>query len=180
MSTTGKEKILSSKQIYKGHIVELRVDIIELPDGAQVSREIVEHRDCVAIVAIDNNNCVLMVRQYRRAVDEILFEIPAGMIEPDENPDEAAKRELQEETGYLPLKLQKLGGFYASPGFCTEYMHLYLATELVPSKLKADSDEFIEVEHVPLDQIQMILDTGQIHDAKSIAGLLTVLVKRRT
>ena len=169
------EKTLSSEQVYDGRAIKLRVDTVEKPSGKTTTREIVEHSDCVAVVPLDTKDNVLMVRQFRKAIDKNLLEIPAGGVEPDEQPIACVRRELQEEIGYLPNKIDKLGGFYAAPGYCTEYLHLYLATKLVSSKLEAEDTEDIEVVRVPLSKIPDLINAGEICDAKSIAGLLRVI-----
>ncbi len=143
-----------------------------LPDGRQTTREIVEHADCVAIVAIDADDNVLLVKQFRKAVEKELLEIPAGGIDAGEDPEDAVRREMREETGYLPKKLERLGGFYSAPGYCTEYLYLYLATDLVPSPLQAEDTAEIKLVRVPLAEIPGLIDSGSIRDAKSIAGLL--------
>ena len=167
------EKTLSSQPIYEGRAIKLRVDTVRMPSGRETRREIVEHRDCVAIVAIDANDNVLLVNQFRKAVEKELLEIPAGGIDPGEDPVTAVRREMQEETGYLPRKVERLGGFYSTPGYCTEYLHLYLATDLTPSQLYAEDTESIKLVRVPLSQIPSLIASGKICDAKSIAGLLT-------
>jgi len=142
-----------------------------MPSGRKTTREIVEHSDCVAIVAVDSEDKVLLVNQFRKAVEKELLEIPAGGMEPGEDPVTAVSREMQEETGYLPRKLERLGGFYSAPGYCTEYLHLYLATDLVPSQLFAEDTEGIRLVRVPLHQVTSLITSGRISDAKSIAGL---------
>ena len=169
------EKTLSSQPVYEGRVVRLRVDTVQMPSGRETTREIVEHGDCVAIVAIDADDNVLLVKQFRKPVERELLEIPAGGIEPDEDPVTAVRRELQEEIGYLPKKVERLGGFYSSPGYCTEYLHLYLATDLIPSQLYAEDTESIRLTRVPVSQIPSLIASGTICDAKSIAGLLTFL-----
>jgi ADP-ribose pyrophosphatase len=148
------------------------VDKVEKPNGRRTTREIVEHSDCVAIVARDGEGRVLLVRQFRQAVGRELLEIPAGGIEPGEDAAECVRRELQEETGYFPRQVERLGGFYAAPGYCTEYLHLYSATDLVPSRLYAEDTEGIEVVPVPLSHIPQLVASGEVCDAKSIAALL--------
>ena len=170
-----EEKTLSSQLIYEGRAVRLRVDTVQMPGGRKTTREIVEHSDCVAIIAIDADDNILLVNQFREAVGKELLEIPAGGIEPDEDPVTAVRRELQEEIGYLPKKVERLGGFYSSPGYCTEYLHLYLATDLIPSQLYAEDTESIRLTRVLVSQIPSLITSGSICDAKSIAGLLTFL-----
>jgi len=169
------EKTLSSRLIYEGRAVKLRIDTVKIPSGRETTREIVEHSDCVAIVAIDADDNVLLVNQFRQAVGKVLLEIPAGGIEPGEDPVATVRRELREETGYLPRKVEHCGGFYSTPGYGTEYLHLYLATDLIPSPLIAEDTESIELVRVPISQIPSLIASGSICDAKSIAGLLIFL-----
>jgi len=170
-----KEETLSSQLVYEGRAVKLRVDTVHMPNGRKTTREIVEHSDCVAIVAIDSNDNVLLVNQFRKPVEKELLEIPAGGIEPGEDPVATVHRELREETGYLPRKVERLGGFYSTPGYCTEYLYLYLATDLIPSQLYAEDTESIRLTRVPISQVPSLIASGSICDAKSIAGLLTFL-----
>ena len=167
------EETLSSRPIYEGQAVKLRVDTVRLPGGRESQREIVEHKDCVAVVAVDADGNVLLVEQFRKPVEKELLEIPAGGIEEGEDPVTAVRREMREETGYLPQKVEELGGFYSAPGFCTEYLYLYLATDLTPSQLFAEDTEGIKLVRVPVGQIPALITLGRICDAKSIAGLLT-------
>lgn len=169
------EKTLSSQLIYEGRAVKLRVDTVQMPGGRQTTREIVEHADCVAIIAIDADDNVLLVNQFRKPIEKELLEIPAGGIEPGEDVVDCVCRELREETGYLPRKVERLGGFYSTPGYCTEYLYLYLATDLTLSPLQAEDTESIELIRVPISQISSLITSGTICDAKSIAGLLTFL-----
>jgi len=174
-----EEKTLSSKLIYNGRAVKLRVDTIQMPGGRETTREIVEHSDCVAIVAVDENENVLLVRQFRKPVEKELLEIPAGGIDAGEDPVAAVIREMQEETGYLPQKVERLGGFYSAPGYCTEYLHLYLATDLVPSQLHAEDTESISLVPVPVSEITDLLASDRIHDGKTLAGLRIFLEYRK-
>ena len=169
------EETLSSRVVFDGQVVRLRVDDVMLSDGRKTSREIVERGDCVAVVPIDDDGNVLLVKQFRRAADKNLLEIPAGGIDPGEEPEVAVQREMREETGYLPRKVEWLGGFYASPGYCTEYLYLYLATDLIPSPVSAEDTESIKLVRVPITQIPGLITSGTICDAKSIAGLLAFL-----
>ena len=170
-----EEETLSSRLIYDGRAVKLRVDTVRMADGRETKREIVEHIDCVAIVAVDADDNVLLVKQFRKPIGKELLEIPAGGIDPGEDPVAAVHREMQEETGYLPRKVERLGGFYSTPGYCTEYLHLYLAADLVPSQLHAEDTESIRLIPVPISQILGLITSGRICDAKSIAGLLLFL-----
>ncbi len=170
-----EEKTLSSQLIYDGRAVKLRVDTVRMPGGRETTREIVEHSDCVAIVAIDANDNVLLVNQFRKPVEKELLEIPAGGIDAGEDPVATVRREMREETGYLPRKVERLGGFYSTPGYCTEYLHLYLATDLTPSQLYAEDTASITLVRVPVTKIPSLITSGDICDAKSIAGLSTLL-----
>jgi ADP-ribose pyrophosphatase len=172
---TVMEKTISSKRIYDGRAVKLRVDTVRKPSGKVTDREIIEHSDAVAVVVLDSRDRVILVRQYRKAVGKTLLEIPAGGVDPGEQPINSVRRELQEEIGYLPNKIDKLGGFYSAPGYCTEYLHLYLATYLIPSRLEAEDTDEIEVVRVPLAKVSDLIASGEICDAKSIAGLLRVI-----
>jgi len=175
-----EEKTLSSQLIFDGRAVKLRVDTVQMPGGRESTREIVEHSDCVAVIAVDENDNILLVNQFRKAVERELLEIPAGGIDRDEDPEAAVRREMQEETGYLPKKLESLGGFYSAPGYCSEYLYLYLATDLVPSQLYAEDTESIKVVRVPIGEVSGLLEAGRLCDAKSIAGLLTFLEHHRS
>ncbi len=170
-----EEVTLSSQLIYDGRAVRLRVDTVRVPGGGETTREIVEHSDCVAVIALDAEDSVLLVNQFRKPVEKELLEIPAGGIEPGEDAVATVRRELREEIGYLPRKVERLGGFYSTPGYGTEYLHLYLATDLVPSPLNAEDTESISVVRVPVSQLRGMIAAGDICDAKSIAGLLTFL-----
>lgn len=168
-------KTNGSKTVYQGELLRLRCDEVELPSGHRATREVVEHANAVAIIALYNVGKVFMERQYRQAAGKELLEIPAGGIEAGETPEVAARREMREETGFLPLKLIRLGGFYSAPGWATEYLHLFLATELVPSPLIAEDTDEIKLEAIPLSQLGNLIREGVIEDAKSIAGLLWYL-----
>ena len=174
-----EEKILSSKSIYDGRAVKLRVDTVQMTGGRETTREIVEHSDCVAIVAIDADDNVLLVSQFRHPVGKELLEIPAGGIDAGEDPVTAVRREMQEETGYLPRKVERLGGFYSAPGYCTEHLHLYLAADLIPSQLHAEDTQDIRLVRIPVAEITTLITSGSICDAKSIAGLLSFLEYKR-
>ncbi len=173
------EKVISTRYVFEGRAVNLRVDTVEEPDGRQTTREVVEHAEVICVVAVDAEGNLLLVRQYREAIGKELLEIPAGGIEPGEDPEAAVRREMAEETGYEPRQLEAMGGFYSAPGFCTEYLHLYLATDLVPHRLEAEDTAGIELVRVPAGEVFGLIQSGAICDSKSIAGLLTYL-KRAT
>ena len=170
-----EERTLDSKQIYEGRRVSLRVDKVVLPGGRETTREIASYPDCVAIVAVDTGDNVILVRQYRHAVGRELLELPAGGIEPGETPEESARRELEEETGYRAGEMERIGGAYTAPGYSTEFMHLFLATELEPGPSRAEDDEVIQVVPVPLSRVEGLVTSGEVCDGKSVIGLLTLI-----
>ena len=172
-----EEQILRSETIYNGRLVNLQRHTVRLPNGKESQREVIQHPGAVAIVALDEQNRILLVRQFRLPAGQILLEVPAGTLESGEDPLDCARRELREETGYLPHRLQALGGIYVAPGYTTEYIHLFLAGDLEHAPLPGDHDEFVEVERLTLDDLLNLIDRGEIVDAKTIASVL--LVARR-
>jgi len=171
------EKVLSSRRVYDGHVINLRVDTVLLPDSKQTTREIVEHPGAVAIVPKLGDEDIVLVRQFRKAVGKYLLEVPAGTVEENETPRACAHRELLEETGYRAKKLTRLASFYLAPGYSTELLHVYLASSLIHVTRKPEADEFIETVIVPFDKALHWIQTGEICDAKSISALL--LTSRR-
>lgn len=167
-----KEKTVESEVIFQGKFIHLRKDRITLPDGSSAIREVVEHPGVAAIVPLTTRQEVILVRQWRYPIGKVSIEIPAGKLSPHEEPLECAKRELAEETGFGAKSWQHLISFYASPGFCDEEMHLYIARDLVVSDARPDDDEFVEPLVVPLEAALEMIETGEIVDAKSIIGLL--------
>jgi ADP-ribose pyrophosphatase len=163
-----------TERLYEGRVLNLRIDHVRLPDGKIIRREIVEHGGAVAMVPLDDEGYVHLVRQYRPAVDRHLLEIPAGGLEPREEPIRCAERELQEEIGMFPGKLEPLGVFCPVPGYSSEVIHLFLAGDLRPSTLPGDDDEDIIVERVALNELLRQIDQGTIEDGKTIAGVLRV------
>lgn len=166
------ESTISSKQIFSGHLLKLRVDEVLLPNGRKSTREIVEHPGAVAVVAITGNDEVLLVRQYRKAVERELLEIPAGKLEKGESKETCVKRELMEETGYYPNELEYLTSFYTSPGFSNEIIHLFLGKKLIRKAKDADFDEYLQAEKVPFKEVLNKIKSGEIIDSKTITGLL--------
>jgi ADP-ribose pyrophosphatase len=173
------EKTLSSRVAFKGRAIRVRVDTVLTSDGRRSTREVVQRSDCVAVVAVDGDNNVLLERQFRQAIGKELLEIPAGGIDDGEAPEDAVIREMREETGLRPQKIEKLGGFYSTPGYTTEYLYLYLASDLVPDPLIAEDTIGIEVKRVPPDRVETLVASGKIEDAKTIAGLLYYLKLRK-
>ena len=165
-------KIKDTKTIYDGRIVALATETIILPDGKEVMREVIRHPGVAAMVPMISPGEVVMIRQFRHCAGKVLWEIPAGTLEPGEEPIDCAGRELMEETGYRAGELKSMGGFFPTPGICTEFLHLFLATGLEPCETHLDADEQITVHTVPLEEALRKIDTGEIVDAKTIVGLL--------
>lgn len=164
------EKEISSKILFRGKILNLRYDIVRLPNGQEASREIVEHMGGVGIVAVTGEGKLLMVRQYRRPYDEVILEIPAGKLNEGEDPEECGRRELLEETGCTAKNFDYLGSFYATPGFSNETIYLYLATGLARGEMHLDADEFLNLEEYSLQEVENMIDSGEIHDGKTVIG----------
>ena len=161
---------LSSATLYKGKIFDLRVDDIREGD-IEYKREIVVHKGSAVIVPVFDDGTVALVRQYRHAAGKFLLELPAGSLEIGEDALVGAIRELEEEVGVIAGRVEKLTEFYVSPGFVTEKMHLFLATELTETEQKLDGDEIIELERIALPRALDMIDGGLIEDAKTIIGL---------
>jgi len=166
------DHVIDSRIIYGGKKATLRLDTIELTGGKTSIREIVEHPGVVAVVPIDTDGNVVLVRQYRLAAESVLVEIPAGVMDPGETPEVAAQRELAEEIGMRAGRLTPLCGFFASPGISTEFIHLFLGEDLAPAEGEADEDEDIVVHRVALSDALVLIGTGEICDAKTVTGLL--------
>ena len=166
------EQMISSERVFDGRLIGVRADAVLLPDGGNATREVVEHRPSVVVVPIDADGNAILVRQYRYPAEQVLLEAPAGVVEESETPDDCAMRELQEEIGFSSRDLRALGGFWMSPGYCTEFMYAYLAKDLVSSRLEGDADESIEVERVSISRVSRLIRLGEIQDAKTIAALL--------
>lgn len=166
-----KEVFVSTQRIYEGKVVNLRRDIVCLPNGKEAVREVVEHPGAVAVVPVLSDGRVLMVRQFRHPVGKVLLEIPAGKLDAGEDPDECALRELEEETGHRAGIVERSASIYTGPGFTDEVIHIYMARDLVKTFMNPDEDEFLEVRaYEPYDLRRMIRE-GLICDAKTIAGI---------
>jgi len=170
-------RIISSRGIYSGRLLKLEVLQVEGPDGRAREREVVRHPGAVVIVPLlEQENKVILVRQYRAPLDGELLEVPAGTLEPGESPLECAERELSEETGYRAREWEKLAEFYSTPGFCDERLHLYLARGLEPlGDSDPDEGEFLQIERISLEELERMLKKGELEDAKTIIGLLFLL-----
>lgn len=168
-----EEKTMKTERVYEGKIINLRVDTVELPDKKYSKREIVEHSGAVGIIALTDSGNIVLVKQFRKPVEDSLLEIPAGKIEKDEEADACALRELEEETGYRTSNMQKLISFYTTPGFSNEVIHLYLALDLDKGIATPDEDEYIEVVELSIQDALEMIELGEIKDAKTIIGILT-------
>ena len=170
------ERTVESKTLFDGVIVTLKVDKAQLPDGKVATREVVEHPGGVAILALDEENNVTLVQQYRYPFHQLLLELPAGKLDEGEDHRVAAARELSEETGLEAGELTYLGCILASPGFCTEKLHMYLARDLSRAQSHPDDDEFLNVVTMPFEElVQKVMD-GTLEDAKTVATVLKTKV----
>jgi ADP-ribose pyrophosphatase len=167
-----KEIRISSNMIYRGKILDLRVDTVQLPNGNESKREVVDYTGAVAIVALTEKREILLVRQYRYPAEREFIEIPAGKLEVGEKTLECAKRELLEETGARAGEWKELFSFYSTPGFSNEEMHVFLALDLEFQEQDLDEDEFVEVQRVPFQKALEMVWAGDINDAKTIVGIL--------
>ncbi len=168
-----REKFLSSEEIYPGKIIRVEKWQVELPSGGTALREIVRHNGASAVVPVDEFGQVTMVRQHRIAIDKMTWEIPAGKLDsPDEDPFDAARRELEEETGLQAAHWQKLTSMYTTPGFCNERISIYLATGLTQHPSHPDADEFLGLKKIPLDDAIAQCASGELQDGKTLVGLL--------
>jgi len=170
------ETILASEKIYEGHLIDLRVDQVRTPAGLEAVREVIEHPGAVGIVALDDLQRVVLVKQYRHAVRAMTIEIPAGTLNVGEDPLAAAQRELREEIGCRAEHIERMTGIDTAPSFSTEHIHLYLATGLVPDRLAMDADEAIDVLRLSLPEAIGQIKSGAITDSKTVGALLLAQV----
>jgi len=170
--------IESFEYVYKGRILNLRVDQVLFPSGDIKPREVVEHRPAAAVLAIDGEGCVYLIAQYRHAVDEVIYEIPAGIVEDGEDIAQTAVRELQEEIGFKPGRLREFFRLYSSPGFSDEEVVFFIAEDLEPSELPKDDDEQIEAIRFSPDEIVELLEGGRIKDGKTMIALYWYQLQR--
>ena len=170
------EKTIDRTVIYNGKIIDLEVHDIELPDGSTSKRELIYHNGAVAVCAVTPENEVLLVKQFRKPIEKPLLEIPAGKLESGEDRIKAAKRELQEETGYIASDLELITDMYGSPGFSSEKLTIYFANQLTEGEMNLDEDEFVELHKLPIKDVKSILDNKEIADAKTILALQHLLL----
>ncbi len=173
-----EEFVIKTENLYEGKIVNLKIETVELPNKKYSKREIVEHPGGVGVVPITEDGKVVLVKQFRIATGKTLIEIPAGKLEPNEEPKETAIRELKEETGYSTENIKFLKEFYVSPGYCTEKINVFLATDLVAGDQNLDENEFLEVLELPLEQAYEKIETGEITDAKTIIGITFAMLEK--
>lgn len=166
-----EEKTIRSQPIFDGKVIRVQVDEVELPNGKKAIRELVKHSGAVSIMAITNENKLVLVKQFRKPLEKTILEIPAGKLEPGEHPLDCARRELKEETGYSAQRFDPVVSFYTSPGFADEHLHLYEATGLTAGEEQPDQDEFVERIELTLDEAFNCIASGEICDAKTIAAL---------
>jgi len=165
-------ELLKSEPLFQGRAFKIRRDTLRTPDGHETKFDIVEHGGSVIIIPVDADGNILFVRQYRHAAGMDLLELPAGTRAGDEPHDVCAAREMREETGMEAGTLQRIGYFYLAPGYSTEFMAVFLATDLKPNPLEADADEFLEVQKIPIKEAFQMAERGEMPDAKSLAALL--------
>lgn len=169
-----------TRNIYKGKVVTLDVDTVRLPNGVMVDLEVVRHPGAAAIVPLKEDGTVILIKQFRHAAGGFIYEVPAGKLHPGEDPRQCAARELEEEVGYRPGKLELVSSIWTAPGFTDEVIHIYKATELTKGRQQLDRDEVLEIIEVSMhDAIEMI-QTGAIRDAKTMVGLQSVFLGTKT
>ncbi|MGL5694188.1 MAG: NUDIX hydrolase [Peptostreptococcaceae bacterium] len=169
-----EEKTISSDRVYTGKTISLKVDTVEVPKRGYQKREIVEHNGAVGIIAITPENKVVLVKQYRKAIEKELLEIPAGKIEIGENPKECAIRELKEETGYSAGNIRLIHKFYTSAGFSNQKIYIFLAEDLVDGEQNLEQDEFLQVEKYDINEVYNMIIKNEIEDAKTSIAMLLI------
>jgi len=173
-----EKKITSSRPVFDGRVVHLRIETIETSDGQSYECEVIRHVGAVAMIPIEANGMVILVRQFRAGADGDLLEIPAGTLNPGEERIDCARRELQEEIGFYPEKLTPLGDFWVAASYTSEKITIYLAEDLRPSKLPGDADEDLEIVRVPLEDALHMAETNKFDDSKTLIGLMWMAQRR--
>ncbi|GGK15151.1 ADP-ribose pyrophosphatase [Caldalkalibacillus thermarum] len=166
------EKTVHTTPIFQGRIISLQVERVELPNGKTSTREVVKHPGAVAVMPFTNDGRMVVVRQFRKPLEKEIFEIPAGKLEKGEDPALCALRELEEETGYSAQNLQLVTSFYTSPGFADELLYIFEATDLKQGSVRPDADEFVEMRLISLEEGLKLMETREIHDAKTVFALM--------
>ena len=167
-----KEKTMKTERIFEGKVLNLRVDTVELPNKKYSKRELIEHSGGVTVVALTDQKEIVLVKQYRKAIEDFLLELPAGKLEYKEDPLECGKRELKEETGYTSDNFELLGETYSSPGYSTEKIYIYLAQDLKEGESELDEGEYLEVEKIDIKQVMKMIENNELKDSKTINGIL--------
>lgn len=167
-----KEKTLTSETIFKGKIIDLRIETVEMPEGKTAYRELVDHPGGVGVLAITNDGKIPMVKQFRKPIEDVTLEIPAGKLDKNEKPSECGIRELKEETGYEADEIISLGYLYPSPGFANEVTHVFFAKGLVRGKDNPDDDEFLDVQEFTVEEVEKMIYNNEINDAKTLVAFL--------
>ncbi|MBM7584428.1 ADP-ribose pyrophosphatase [Bacillus pakistanensis] len=175
-----EEKTIKSETLYEGKIIHLQLDDVELPNGKTSKRELIKHPGAVAVIALKDDGKIIMVEQYRKALERSIVEIPAGKLEPGEEPEKTALRELEEETGYGAKSIKPLISFYTSPGFADELVHVFLVEDLyvLEDASEQDEDEFVELVEVTLEEAQQLLDNQRVYDAKTAYAIQYLQLKK--
>ncbi len=175
-----EEKTLHSDVRFVGRVFQVEEMLVRLSDGSSANREIVRHNGGAAVVAIDSEDRVVLVRQYRKAAEQIMLEIPAGKLEPGEDPAACALRELREETGYRSGPLEPLMTMYPTPGYCSEKLHLFYTDQIVTGLAAPDEGELLEPVLLPLTECREAIRDGRIRDAKTVVGILMAFTRHTT
>jgi ADP-ribose pyrophosphatase len=165
-------QVIESEVVFKGRVFNVRTDHIDMPNGARARVDLVIHKEAVTLLPLDAAGNIWFIRQYRHPVGKVLLELPAGVLEDDELPENGAGRELREETGMAAQKLRRIGKVYLAPGYSTEALYIFLAEQLYYSPLDADEDEMIEVEKISVETAYKMAESGEIEDAKTLGTLL--------
>ncbi|MDE3226776.1 MAG: NUDIX hydrolase [Nitrospirota bacterium] len=168
-----------TKNIYSGRVVTLNLDTVTLPNGATIELEIIRHPGAAAVVPMKDDGTVVLIRQFRHAAGGFIYEIPAGKLGPGENPLLCAAREMEEEIGYRAGSLDLLASIFTAPGFADEVIHIYLGTDLSPSKQQLEHDEVLEIVEMPLERALGLIQDGTIRDGKTIVGLQSVYLRQQ-